>query len=1361
MSLGSLSRARAMFISVMAKNSSRVVLIALLMLVCGNLSMFAQLANGDTITIRYNGSNNYLAVNNNNSLTYYSGDKPTVECLWIVTINGRNYSFESVSLKNKNVTNRKLQGQDGTTLQLGGTGSTFGLGTNEDVTNVANQVTGRFYYMYTQNRENRYRFIQYNSGWSMTDYRFRSGSSNKKPKYTNYDADSEPDNTLFLLEKWTRKVVPGGLSGEFTSIGDPFGLATTDSRATKTVQFTITRTAAEDYLYCVNRPTVKIAQSTSEEDNSAIELEYINFLWSSSNNAISKTTCANYEDETVMSRNLLQVGHTKNTTKDNTWDVTVTALGSSPMDLKNSDGDWINYTDNIVASFREKNDAQETTYRVNTAVERKAYHKEVLPSFVVNASPNDVTLPKTEQTFDIQFTVTHQRGVELYLPDGQLEETIYEINPTLVTTSTTKTFALKNLHDETAATWVRITSSSNDGKVSLAAEANTTGIMRTARLVGTFIYTNPDDATDTHTDVVEVYIVQNAKDGAIKFFHQKGVANTEFGTNPYTFESEQLVHVAEKTLYYLPGDQIRLDLPERDFRGYKRWYDYQTGGNPQYNAKESDRTTWSTSPLGDNINSSDGDSYGIYDTNMTKDEASRVPIINGWADGKAHIIACDVSNYIDYTIDRESGQVKSITEPTLSYRQLFHLRPAREMADKFQNLAADKYLEEYYYTAPVNRDIYLATEFRYNTGSTSDKCYFYYDTNGDIQRVTSASWNGGATQSGMFGVVNSNSTGTKTYTLTANGGNLRIAKFTVKFVNDCGPTQNGVPGFATRADIDAKYDILEEIDFNFGETSPSNASNATIKYLNRPLPWNNASYGYAYQSETVPGDNRGHNGTVPYWGEYCITNRIDQSYAKGTSHTGYALYVDGTEQPGLVAMISTKATICSGQTLYCSAWFSNPSGSSTLPVFRCNVQGRHAGDTKWNDVGIFFVGSMAHNSGWHQVVFPVLSQNESYEETRVSIYNFATSNSGNDFMVDDICLFVSPLPMAAYQATMGCRSYTDNTTTSTAVVVRLDYAELNEELQGKFAYYQIFNVTDNRVVKLKTINASNQIVPAYYAEDTANEAYGSVTIPAKNYTPDTRNGDVIASNGLQTYIEGLINSNTRHGKCYVEDAVNNKWFLYVIHIVPNTQQNVSAADADIYLEKDKEYLLRIAHGPGELSSVDCASTTELHATTDTYVELRDDRDGVERVDCKELLCANNHYFLDVKVQNTLAPSVGGTLQTVEAIVHADWLVGAAFDDLYCNSRSMTDEQKATANAAFKAEYKCERTALRQAIGDMRQLPPNPNYQQADPKKLVITTDFDATELALIQRLCAEGKLKLYQTTSMFYMGSEEIVRYWI
>jgi hypothetical protein len=67
--------------------------------------------------------------------------------------------------------------------------------------------------------------------------------------------------------------------------------------------------------------------------------------------------------------------------------------------------------------------------------------------------------------------------------------------------------------------------------------------------------------------------------------------------------------------------------------------------------------------------------------------------------------------------------IVGVTEPRLSYRQLFHFRPASEMADKFAALQDGEYLEEYTYTAPTGTDIYLSTEFRYN-GDNAENCYF-------------------------------------------------------------------------------------------------------------------------------------------------------------------------------------------------------------------------------------------------------------------------------------------------------------------------------------------------------------------------------------------------------------------------------------------------------------------------------------------------------------------------------------------------------------------------------------------------------------------------------------------------------------
>ena len=420
-------------------------------------------------------------------------------------------------------------------------------------------------------------------------------------------------------------------------------------------------------------------------------------------------------------------------------------------------------------------------------------------------------------------------------------------------------------------------------------------------------------------------------------------------------------------------------------------------------------------------------------------------------------------------------------------------------------------------------------------------------------------------------------------------------------------------------------------------------------------------------------------------------------------------------------------------------------------------------------MGVYFVGDLPwgpNNStggSWHQVKFPIDSE-VSYDETRVQIYNFGTGESGNDFMVDDICLFVSPLSLAAYQATMGCQSFTGISEASTAVVVRVDYARLNKDLQNRYVYYRLFNTTDNKVVKLKTLSANNEVVSAYYAEDSEHisEEYGSVKIPADDYIPTTGAGDNIQTS-LASYMDNLMTNNLRHGKCYVKDA-NNNWYLYLMHIIPNTQSNVYGQDEDIYLVKDKDYLITIANNQDELNEPECSSTTELHATTDTYVELHDADGGVERVDCRDKLCANNQYFLDVKVQNTLATGIGGNLETLVATVHADWLIGEQSDDVYCTPRSMTSEDKAKADEAFYTAYGCTRNDLRKAIAGMRQVPtndvPNPNYRVADANELVVTSFFDNDDLLLIKRLCNEGKLSLYQISVRFYMGSEETVRYW-
>ena len=1384
-------------------------------------STFAQIQNDDIITISSN--NYYLAVNdNNNGITTVSMENTTLTTaiLWKVTISNNQYSFTSVAASEAG--QNLVLARNNNNLTLTSQGSAFQFGTSGFVNNVPNETTGRLYYK----NGNKYLYINYKSSyWGVGSWNLLSKNN----------ANATDNTTLLTLEKWEKKEEKGGLTGAFSSPAMHFELAKDENDAanqTVTLQFTVTRTPAQTYYYCVPRQgksysTIELETSTP---STKIELRSISFQWESNNNnsAILSAQAGTYDNpEAITNRECLKV--TPEAVADAatpTFNVTLTPIGSSPMNMKDDAGNWIDLTDNLVASYREKDDQHDNTYQTKLFILRHSYHKVLLPPFVITPTPVSYTFGRLEATTNITFECTHQHGYEVYSPANKLVHTERTLHEQLKLgdeidreNKTVKAeFSFQNQQDLTAVDWVAQTENSTfaNNTLSITAQENTTGMNRQARLVCKVSY--ECDVNDMYEDNVTIQLRQRAKDGSITLQPNHGYANHVFGKNPYNNADEQQVHPAEQTIYYLPNDEIDLILPEAQFMGYKRWYDYETGCNPVWNLHEEDRTTWHVAPAGTNINNSYGDSHGIYSTTNTN---TNNPTLYGWKDGTAHIMACDVSNYKDYEIHYdEDGDITTIVEPTLSYRQLWHIRPASEMADKFAKLAEGEYLETHYYTAPTHKNIFLVPDYGHNREILCHNNYFYYA--GDKTNITrikgNAKWydedNTDITprtyNAKDFLSLESNTTGTKTYYLRAKGvlpggKDLLIAKFVVNFVdiNQYGPIAPSSKNNAliTRKQITEEYVLLEEITFNY-DPLPKGTAYESIYH---PLLWGESTYGYFYSNGLLGGedkyhqhDNRKRNPSIPYYGEYFLTNYMNADWAEGAQHggaqNGYALFVDGPTEPGLVASISTDATICSGQTMFCTMWLLNPRKSedgSANPIFRCNIQGRKMDDNgvwgEWQEVGVFFVGPVqGAGRGWHQINFPVLSEEQSFEETRVSIYNFGMGNNGNDFMVDDICLYASPLPLAAYQATMGCESITDATTTSTAVVVRMDYKELNiystddiDKGKKKYAYYQIFNNKDNHIIKLTAPveeNGEIKYEPAYFNEEgiASNNEYGSVAIPIPRYVPTADNRDNIQTS-IREYIDGLIEGKERHGKCYVYDRVTDKYFLYVIHIIPNVDHHSNEGYENhivhSHLEKDKDYELRIAHAPTELERPACASTTPLHATQDTYIKLNTEGEEPIRVECNDIVCANDFHMLEVKVQNTFATSVGGSLQTVEANVHADWLWGYAFDDVYCERLTMTPDEEKAANKAFEQQYGCKRADLRAAIAAMRRVPtnddPNPNYQVDNYRDLQVVKDengnilFSEAQIQLITDLCQKGLLSLYKTHEMFYLGSADIARYWV
>ena len=1271
--------------------------------------------------------------------------------------------------------------------------------------------------------------------------KFYYTAANNVTVYLNWEGDNYHFQTWWshpnYIEKWNKEGAdtPGGGFYPETLI---FPYASDDDDAKEQeheVTFTIPETAVVSYQ-CINRPDEIIGGG----QNDVYEGDITDFrlYWESSNTTTSKIKQSNYytpnpsdgyvlpdEGTDVLT---LRAGATAGT-KTHTF--IITPIGKSPMNLRTNTNNriqWVNYADRVVAEYKYKGNTVKQTMRVV----RNSYHEEPLPPLTFHINPTMFTFGAKEETVNITVVPIHQHGSVIYDVNQNVFKTEYEEHtpayPELLSlTSPTDGWVITT---DDGADWLSHTVNTNS--IAITADALDGLSDRTATFTGTFKREKTDGTGHDHKESFTIQLAQRS-DAGIQFN-----------------KKNQEVHTATCTIYYLPEDRIELRLAESNFFGYMRWYDYHTDKAPNYNfGNDYDyATSWYTTPRGANnqpftpINTpasaetenAEGRSWGLYAINHNHggilnegtENSNNTPVLNGWnynyTKGSTysteqskrvagyHTIACDVSAYTDYVITTDGEVVKSITEPTLSYRQLFDLRPAGEMADKFAALESGKYLEEYHYQAPAGKNILLTPQFKYRKGTNeeflSKLCYFYWNDE-NLVRVENATWSGDniISDNGEYLTVSGNAGETKTYTLTANGGAVRIAKFTVTFTD---PQTTGPSRTVLKSDYEMTniYSRKAHINFNYTDESKKTTLTDGFTYYNQPLNATESTYGFVYTqgalAQTASSTHHGfvraaNQGVFPFYGEYVLVNGVNKSWGSagisaenhGGKDKGFALYVDGTTEPGLVVSISAEANICSGQTMYCSAWLCNPSNTAhqgSNPIFRFNVQGRKEGQTEWEDAGVFFVGELPKESKWQQVVFPIESAH-SYDETRVSLYNFATSGAANDFLVDDISLFVSQLPIAAYQGKMACRSV--DSKTSAAAVLRLDYSNIQAGSDG-YIYYQIYNKNLEKAVNLKDKEA--YFHEAHEGNEHADEdSYGSVHIPATNYNPEA-NGETFYYS-VSAFLDDLVSRGEKHGKAYVKttnDGVT-KWLLYVAHIIDNvTKEDMNALDTDdkkdaLALSKlydAHEYTMRMAYSPLELPQAECNMQTALHATQQTMFELRNS-DGKKikhalNTETSQLVanqgdvtniytnsvenCANDLYFLTAKVVNHLAVNTGLTPSDEEAPIYADWLVCPAELDAIFEDATKSQPEK---EKAFYDYYGFRPGEVASAVMyDMRRVPTdkdnNTNYNATSFKALDPSKFLNRENYNIVKHLHDNGWLQFRKTTIHFYLPSAMVASYW-
>ena len=181
------------------------------------------------------------------------------------------------------------------------------------------------------------------------------------------------------------------------------------------------------------------------------------------------------------------------------------------------------------------------------------------------------------------------------------------------------------------------------------------------------------------------------------FAHYKGVNNLPYISNPYGIEMQQ-VHEYEYTYYVEAGKRIDLLLPFANYgnyysssddepKGYIRWYDYKT------DMKSNSLVIWSPAGYLKDVKDKDGNSRGFIAWKITPNSDINGPNIRmqgvqyappaaaADSDWEGEEIACDVSKYTDFG-PVVSGENQYFThEPTLQIRYIFHIRPAKAMAE--------------------------------------------------------------------------------------------------------------------------------------------------------------------------------------------------------------------------------------------------------------------------------------------------------------------------------------------------------------------------------------------------------------------------------------------------------------------------------------------------------------------------------------------------------------------------------------------------------------------------------------------------------------------------------------------------------
>nr|MCR4665339.1 hypothetical protein [Paludibacteraceae bacterium] len=556
----------------------------------------------------------------------------------------------------------------------------------------------------------------------------------------------------------------------------------------------------------------------------------------------------------------------------------------------------------------------------------------------------------------------------------------------------------------------------------------------------------------------------------------------------------------------------------------------------------------------------------------------------------------------------------------------------------------------------------------------------------------------------------------------------------------------------TNEDIEQNFEVLERLNFDY------NKPGGDYQVYPHPLPWADASYGYAYPESASLPNNRFHNDAQPnfaFVGEYGLINQIPYgSYwhkmeQHGGKENGYMIYCDGMSSSGQVAAFSLKTALCEGQKMYFSGFVGNPSNQKNKanPNFLISVQGSSDGNT-WEDIASYMTGDIQPSNQWYQIFFPIEQERE-FDNFRVRVYNMSSKNDGNDFVIDDMCIFATKPPLMVYQANTTCKAEIENDSL-THVVLRVDYQGFTEDVYvAGNEYYTVEEITEDdkaSFVKLEDHYYDEQIRPAS-SETEVDTLYGKIPMPDRYYHPQDE--DSIFSN-LQELIyrfERTLDSGGevfRKGYIYehLDDSIRP--VMYVIHTAK--------------MAADNTYIVHMAGSYNELLGSRCALTRTLKVRNRIVLTLNGEEQPEKEV---QNMCANTTYEVSLRVKGTLLLDHTAP-QEVTGTCYNDWLMYG-------------DTAEASSEARYGYKYSDIVKVVKEILRADNEFGTLNENQQARTLSEVSKTEMERIQLErgvalsdarlnpynILKQLVNNGYLSLYQTNMTVITPVNATIQYTI